>query len=69
MASVVNLQVLYSGHSACFGLVGFSARISTYWLRGIAGLSSCGLPYARVICTSFGFATIVFATNASTLLW
>jgi hypothetical protein len=40
MASVVNLQVLYSGQSRCFGLVGFSLRISTYLLRGTAALPS-----------------------------
>ena len=35
MASVVYLQVLYSGHFAFSGVSGFSSRISTYWLRGI----------------------------------
>ena len=40
MASVVNLHVLYSGQSRCFGLVGFSLRISTYLLRGTVALPS-----------------------------
>ena len=44
MASVVNLQVLYSGQSRCFWLVGFSLRISTYLLRGTAALPSFGWP-------------------------
>ena len=47
MASVVNLQVLYSGQSRCFWLVGFSLRISTYLLRGTAALPSFGWSVSR----------------------
>ncbi len=55
MASVVYLQVLYSGRVASSLVVGFSGRTSTYWLRGNVALPSLLLSIGRADLHELGF--------------
>ena len=67
IASVVYLHVLNSGHFAFSGVSGFSSRISTYLLRGMAFSPSGCCLYAVLIWTSSGLAATFALTCASSL--